>query len=235
MRKTITLQRILSVAFLFVVSGCADGPMFALKQMNPYYRRQWAKDSELGPTYHERLDEMRLLSKQIASMGPDEQRQWVEHIDAILEHDPSPEMRREAVLALTDVEPSLSLQLLQRASKDESTKVRMAVCAAIGKQDADQAIPILQPLLQDTDKEGVQISAIRALGNFQGPQTEGLLAAALQEKSPATQLAATEALAQSTGKSFGGNVPKWKSYLAGEAVEEEVPSIADKVMEWTKF
>ncbi len=34
---------------------------------------------------------------------------------------------------------------------------------------------------------------------------------------------------------YGGNVAKWKSYLAGEITEDEVPSLAERASEWIPF
>ena len=217
------------------IYGCADGPMFALKKMNPYYTRQWAKDTALGPTYHDRLQELRLLNEQIATMPPAEQQQWVTQVDAILEHDPSPEMRRTAVLILASVPDARSFELLQRASKDDSEKVRMAVCTSAAKFPSEDAVGLLQNLLQTDKDTGVKSTAIASLGQFKGPQAQGVLAEILQERSPAMQYAATQALAKSTGMHYGGDVSKWKSYLAGELVADDAPSLAEQVTGWIPF
>ncbi len=236
MRKENILRRIAVLALtLACCYGCADGPFYALKKLNPYYQRQWAKDSALGPTYQERIAEMRLLRSQLTTMTAAEQSEWMEMIDAIIEHDPGPEMRREAVLALSDVNSDAAFALLQKASSDENRKVRMAVCESTKNKDPDKAMPLLQSLLKDEDVEGVQLAAITALGEFKGPQAEGMLAGVLQERSPAVQYAATQALAKSTGKKYGGDVAKWKSYLAGQPTEEVTPTIAERVTDWIPF
>jgi hypothetical protein len=215
--------------------GCLDGPLFALKRMNPVYRREWAKDSKLGPTYYERIEELRSLRTQIGSMPSEEQSTWMVHLDAIIEHDPSPEMRREAVLALGNVSSAESVTLLRKAVDDDSDKVRMAVCQSIANQDAASALPIIQKLLKDENVDGVQTEAVRALGSFNTTESKGMLAAVLQEKSPAMQYVATEALAQSTGMNYGGNVSKWKAYLNGEVTEDEPMSMAEKATQWIPF
>ncbi len=33
----------------------------SMKKMNPYYRKEWQKDRELGPTYAQRVEELELL------------------------------------------------------------------------------------------------------------------------------------------------------------------------------
>lgn len=220
---------------LIGATGCLDGPLFALKKMNPYFRREWAKDVAIGPTYYERIEELRLLKTQLASMSEEEQSKWLVHLDAIVKHDPSPEMRREAVLALGSVRSEQSVSIIQFAANDNAAKVRMAVCKAIANQSETAAYPILQKMLKDEDEDGVQKEAVLALGNFNSTESKGMLTAVLQEKSPAMQFVATEALGKSTGLHYGGDVAKWKSYLAGEAPEDTPPSIADRAAEWIKF
>ena len=225
-------RRLLLLLTVLGAAGCLDGPMFALKRINPYYRRQWAKDSVLGPTYHDRISEVRLLRQQLPGMSSEEQASWVESLDTIIHHDPSPEMRREAVLAVAAVKGPRAVELISAASEDESVKVRMAACEAVGQQDLESAIPLLQKMLKDEDVHGVRVAAINTLGTIGDQRAIDLLGGVLQERSPALQEAATKALASSTGKSFGGDVAKWKRYLAGEPVSEEPPSIASRAAEW---
>lgn len=220
---------------LFGGAGCLDGPLFALKKMNPYFRREWAKDVAIGPTYYERIEELRLLKAQLAGMPEEEQTKWLVHLDAIVKHDPSPEMRREAVLALGSVSSTQSATIIQYAANDSAAKVRMAVCQAIARQSEQIAYPVLQKMLKDEDEDGVRKEAVLALGNFNSTESRGMLTAVLQEKSPAMQFVATEALEKSTGMHYGGNVAKWKSYLAGETPEADTPSIAERAADWIKF
>ncbi len=234
MRKR-SLDILLLLFLTATTSGCLDGPLFALKKMNPIYRREWAKDQELGPTYYDRIEELKLLRTQIGAMEPADQSKWLVHLDAIIKNDPSPEMRREAVLALGNVQSEQVVAILQSASEDDSKKVRMAVCQSVSNQTATDAYPIIQKLLKDEDQDGVRTEAIRALGNFNTPEAKGMLAAVLQERSPALQYEATQALAKSTGLNYGGNVAKWKSYLAGEVVEEEQTTLAERATEWIPF
>ena len=213
---------------LGLMAGCSDGPMFALKSLNPYYRRQWAKDAAMGPTYYDRIAELRELRSQIGAMPPAEQERWLELVAGIVERDPSVEMRREAVLTAGETMQPLAVEILEAASQDESPKVRMAVCVAAQKHTSEAALPLLQRLIRDEDTHGVKPQAILALGKFDSPQSRTLLAEALAERSPAIQLAATQALGEATGQPYGGDVAKWKSYLDGQPVEAEEVSIADR-------
>jgi len=45
------------------VVGCADGPLYELKKLNPVIQSQWKKDRERGPVFSQRVDEMRLVGR----------------------------------------------------------------------------------------------------------------------------------------------------------------------------
>lgn len=231
MRVHIRWRLLILLLPLGLSAGCSDGPLFALKKMNPYYRREWARDSAMGPTYYDRIAELRQLRSQIAAMPPQEQERWLELIAAIVQKDPSVEMRREAVLAAGEVRQPLAVEILQAASEDESNKVRMAVCIAAQKHAESDAMPMLQKLLRDEDTHGVKPQAVLALGKFDSPQSRTILAEVLQERSPSLQLAATQALTEATGQPYGGDVAKWKRYLAGDSVEPEPVSVAQRAAE----
>lgn len=235
MRVLIPWRLLMLMLPLGLTAGCSDGPMFALKSLNPYYRRQWARDAAMGPTYYDRIAELRQLRSTIGGMPPADQDRWLELVASIVQEDPSIEMRREAVLAAGETRRPLAVEILQAASQDESEKVRMAVCAAAQKQDPADAMPMLQTLIRDEDTHGVKPQAILALGKFDSPQSRTLLAEALAERSPAIQLAATQALGEATGQPYGGDVAKWKSYLAGEAVEPTQVSVATRAAEMLRL
>ncbi len=67
-----------------------DGPFYAMKQMNPIYRKQWQKDRELGPTYAQRIEELELLESRLASYAPDDQLRWSMQLEQLIQSDPSP-------------------------------------------------------------------------------------------------------------------------------------------------
>ena len=71
-----------------------------MKQMNPFYRKQWEKDQELGPTYTQRIEELELLESRLTSYTPDDQLRWAMQLETLIQSDPSPELRARAVQAL---------------------------------------------------------------------------------------------------------------------------------------
>ncbi|MFM8398538.1 MAG: HEAT repeat domain-containing protein, partial [Pirellula sp.] len=149
-----------------ILSGCIDGPFFHLKKINPYIQQQWQADREKVIVFSERIDELRLLRTQIASMSPQEQTEWISKLDEILQSETSPEIRRETVLTLEKVQQRPeALAALTPLSKDKNEKVRMALVAAL-RQNKDQlATNTLIAMSSSDPSNNVKLSATRALGS----------------------------------------------------------------------
>ncbi len=82
------------------MSGCQDGPLYALKAANPYYSmREWKHDEAIGVTDHERRRQLALLADTIDDLPADKQTFWAGHLEKMIENDESPEMRRLAIRA----------------------------------------------------------------------------------------------------------------------------------------
>ena len=71
-------------------SGCQDGPLYALKNANPYYTMEWKRDDAIGVTDHERREELGRLAETIHSMPKDKQKFWAGHLEKLIENDDSP-------------------------------------------------------------------------------------------------------------------------------------------------
>ncbi len=197
--------------------------------MNPYYRNQWAKDRELGPTFADRINEVKLVKRQIATMPEDEQTQWVESMEKLIEKDPSPDMRRHAVLALGASSHPRSVAILRKAIQDDSEKVRLSACQALASKKDPESLAMLGSLAQKDASSSVKVAAIKALSNYSGDEAKAILAKAIQDRSPAIQYQSTVSLAKVTGKDFGGDVALWRKYLSGEEVEAPEATLADRL------
>jgi HEAT repeat protein len=228
-------------AFAFLSSGCTDGPFFAMTAMNPYYRDQWKSDRNLGPTYEDRLTEVRLLQEQLTTYEPAEQQRWISDIDTIVRNDPSIEMRRQAILALRNVNVPESIAVLQKASTDESIKVRMAVATSLATLDSDEAVPLLSTLAKDDANTSVRAAAIRALGDHPTEPSFAILASVLDDLNAAIQLQSTLSLTKITGnRELGGDVPQWREFVSRgtpSLVSDPSLTIADRaasMLDWTR-
>ena len=200
-----------------------DGPFYAMKQMNPYYRNEWKKDRELGPTYAQRIEELELLESQLADYAPDDQLRWAMQLEGIVANDPSPEMRTRAVQALATIQNDTVTQALTRASADDIEKVRMAAAHSWGLQKSPAAKDMLLTLASNDASNSVRAAAIRSLGTFDEPDVRQSLATLIDDRSPAIQYEVAQSLAKLTGRNYGGDFASWKKFLGGEDVPEPAP------------
>ena len=85
-----------------MLSGCQDGPLYALKAANPYYvMGEWKRDEAIGVTDHERRKQLTILADTIDQLPAEKQRFWAGHLEKMIENDDSP--------ALLDREPARSV------------------------------------------------------------------------------------------------------------------------------
>lgn len=197
-----------------------DGPMFAIKRANPYYRAQWKEDEEKGVVFRQREDEIRKLHSQFPSMDAEEQGQWVAELAKIYDFETSPALRFDSVTALgKSTHPDVDAVLV-RACSDESTKVRIAACKSLAGRQSTTASQMLATVAQSDKDTSVRSAALRSLGTFQTDDAKSILRKSLDEKSPAIQFAATEALKTMTGKDLGGDVDIWRQFLDGQPIDE---------------
>jgi hypothetical protein len=219
------------IACCFVATtGCTDGPFFQMKKLNPYIQSQWRKDREKAVVYSQRVDEMRLLRSQFKSMKPDEQTHWVEQLNGILANEPSPELRREAVLALQQViERPDAVAAVAPLIRDNNEKVRLTVAQTLSLKPSPESTAALLSMATSDPSNNVRLAATKSLGKHSSDEVRQFLAQRLDDRSPAMQYQASLALKEQTGKDFGGDIELWKRFLQGEDVSEPKASIADSL------
>ena len=204
-----------------VGTGCQDGPLYALKEVNPWFTvRQWGGDEAIGVTDHTRREELMALAETIDQLPEDRQAFWSSHLQQIYTNDKSPEMRRLTVLAAgRSVDPSM-LELIEQGLKDDSLKVRMEACRALGRRREEEASRMLASVLGKTQDKDVRHAAIAAIGQHPGEIANNALKLALQDRDPATQALVIASLKQSTGRDLGDDPKVWIAALDGEPIQE---------------
>ena len=221
---------------LSTVVGCVDGPLYELKKLNPVIQSQWKQDRERGPVYSQRVEEMRLVARRLPSMQPDEQAKWVDTISSILQTETSPDLRREGVLALTEViQLPLAAEAIMKMSKDQNDKVRLEVSKSLRKQTTPESTQTLLAMATSDKNESVRLSAVESLGPHKSEDVKQFLAKQLSDRSPAMQYSASLALKDLTGKDFKGDVSLWKRYLNGENVEPKEPTLYEAMQQYIPF
>ena len=214
---------------LSLVSGCTDGPFYQMKKMNPYFQSQWKKDRELGPTFTDRLAELDLLQSQLAGMPEAEQQRWTEQLSAIIQKDPSAEMRARAVSTVAKVPAANAVTALNYASGDDVEKVRLAACRAWKSRGGDAARDMLMSLAETDESSSVRQAAIDGLSAFELDEVKSTLIRLLSDRSPAVQFQVAQSLKTLTGRDYGGDFEAWKNFMAGEEVPEPPqPSLAER-------
>ena len=215
------------------VAGCADGPFYAMKRVNPYFVYEWQKDSEIGPTFDDRLAEIELLESRLSSMSPEEQGKWASQLYRIIKSDPSPQLRFRAVKVIARIASPVSVEALNQASADEVEKVRLAACKAWAVQGGSSAKEMLMSLaVKEGETPSVRQAAVESLANFDDPEVRELLANLLDDPSPAMQYRVASTLKTMTGKNYNGDMASWKAFLAGQDVPEpEQPSFTAGVID----
>ena len=218
------------------VVGCADGPLYELKKLNPVIQSQWKKDRERGPVFSQRVDEMRLVGRQFPMMPPEEQAKWVNTISSVVQTETSSEIRREAVLALSQVmqQPG-AIEAVVKLSQDKNDKVRLAVSQSLRKQVTPETTQTLLAMATSDKSESVRLAALESLGPHRTEDVKQFLAKQLSDRSPAVQYHASLALREFTGKDFKGDVTMWKRYLNGENVEPKEPTFYEAVQPYLPF
>lgn len=203
----------IAVCTIAMTTGCMDGPFYAMKRINPYYRAQWRADRKLGPTFEDRLDEILLVEKQLPKMSPSEQGEWVTKLNEIIREDSSPEMRARATRAIALANSPTVDQALNAASSDEVEKVRLAACKAWAVRGGKPARDMLMSLAQADESNSVRQSAIDGLAKFDDPEVVKSLAILLDDSSPAVQSSVVGSLASITGEQYGGDIDQWRTYV----------------------
>ncbi|TWU56405.1 HEAT repeat protein [Rubripirellula tenax] len=212
------------------VAGCQDGPLYALKVANPYYSmKEWKKDEAIGVTDHERRKVLTQLADTIATMPANRQQYWSGHLKQLIENEQSPEMRRLAVRAAGAIQDPSALAMVEKGLDDESVKVRMEACEALGRRKGDDAARMLAATIGTETNQDVRHTAMTALAGHKSPIAVDSLRTALSDRNPATRSLAIASLRGATGKNYGSDPEVWIAALDGKPAAQVETRIADRV------
>lgn len=225
---TIRVLKCTLLACSLLVTGCMDGPFYALNASMPWTQRAWQEDEKLGPTFTKRMEEFDVLENQIASLPSDEQERWANFLSEMIETETSPELRRRSVECMARIPGEIADEGLTKASEDQVEKVRIAACNAWRSRDNQTAEKMLVQIAVSDQSSSVRIAALEALGTTAGGSAKEAMEVALEDDDPAIQFQAIKALKNITGEDFGGDVEAWQKYLAGSSGLPDQPVLADR-------
>jgi len=220
-------------AFCLLLGGCAGSELAA---WNPYYRSEWKKDEEHGPTFHAQLAELRAIRKNPDGMPPNEQANITQLLTNIVEDSPNAILRAEAALTLAALPTAEAIPALRSAAADEDPEVRIAACRAFGRRGGSDALDALTTAVRNDTDLDVRIAAAGELKRFSDQQSVQALAVALNDKDPALQHQAVQSLKKATGQNYGDSVPAWRDFVEGRTpTAPESPSIAERLLRFRLF
>jgi hypothetical protein len=217
---------------LFFSTGCADGLWYQMKKANPYYRAEWKRDEELGPTFVQRLDELQLLRKSLPAMDPADQATWAARLEHLIMNDASPEFRAQATSTVALVRGESTIRALNAASTDSSEKVRLSACKAWQQMGGPEARDMLLTLAtKEGESTSIRQAAIEGLAGYDESEVREALVQLLDDRSPAIQYQVTRSLTAMTGQDLGGDMQAWRDLMSGKEVEESPKSLTATFLE----
>ncbi|MEM8735134.1 MAG: HEAT repeat domain-containing protein [Planctomycetota bacterium] len=190
-----------------------DGPFYSLKSVNPYFLSEWRQDQKLGETFDDRMNELRRIENRVARMEAVERDEWAFRLEKIIQDEPSPEMRCQAIRCLAKMDSPAVDRSLKRACTDEVDKVRMFACNALKESGSAEARDLLLTVAKADTSNSVRQAAVDSLAAFDDPEVIRSLGSMLDDQSPAIQKSVADSLAQITGEQFGGDMDRWKTLV----------------------
>ena len=106
---------------------------------------------------------------------------------------------------------------LQAASEDSESAVRIAACDAWTRRRGPEAVAALSALLKNDSDVDVRLAASAALATFPPDVASQHLSQVLQDRDPAVQVAAMDALRTATGLELGNDINQWARHIQGNS------------------
>jgi HEAT repeats len=214
--------------------GCAEGPFNGGGTLNPWLRKEWAKDEARGPTFHTKMNQLRSTASQAHRLPAEQQESLATQLSEQYRTEGNTVLRAAIVSALGGLRSANVDDTLALAIKDNETEVRLAAAKALGNRGNESALQILSGAMSTESQVDVRMALADSLGRFKNsPEATRALGLALNDNDAALQYRAIQSLETVTGRRYGVNVPAWREYLAGGNPPTYTPSLAETVKGWS--
>ncbi|NLY01597.1 MAG: HEAT repeat domain-containing protein [Rhodopirellula sp.] len=221
---------VFSVVFVLVsLCGCSETFMIGDTTL-------WPPADQVSDTFpgitppFERIQRLRDLADKSDRMPGEQKQQLSSQLAAEYQQEGDPLIRLEMLRTLAHFRTESAAKVLRTAVDDADTDIRIVACGLWGDWGGPDAVAVLKETFSRDSDVDVRLAAARALGATGDSAAISLLGTALDDPDPAMQVRAVQSLRQVTGKSFGGDVERWRQYVKGEAPLPPKPvSIADRV------
>ena len=204
---------------VLAMSGCAtlsEIPVFANVE-NPFSNEVPAYKSQYGPTPAQKANRLRQLAQSASTLHAEEQAKISKELYELYSKTSDPILRREAVRAMGSFGVPIAAAGLQAASEDSESAVRIAACDAWTRRRGPEAVAALSALLKNDSDVDVRLAASAALATFPPDVASQHLGQVLQDRDPAVQVAAMDALRTATGLELGNDINQWARHIQGNS------------------
>lgn len=216
---------------VLAVTGCASGPIARLGY-GPFAK----KELTTFQTPAKRMAEIEAIGERSTGQDTPDQQQFVVDLARRVQTEPDPLVRRSILRSVAKFRTPLAAQVLTAGLADDDAAVRIACCQALGeRREAGALEPVAKALRDDPDFD-VRVAATTALGRIGGAGATRALVPALEDRNPAMQFAALNAVEDLSGQRFEGDVNACLAYAkSGQAPPERPTSVAGRWFSWSPF
>ncbi|MCG8447968.1 MAG: HEAT repeat domain-containing protein [Pirellulales bacterium] len=179
--------------------GCTTGP-FAQKDQT----------SIITPAM--RVAAVREIGASADQADSDEQLRLTEQLALQIRTEPDPLVRQAIQESIAEFSTPLAREVLIAGLQDDDIDVRITCCQRLGGRSDDSVVGALRAVLERDEELDVRLAAIDALGRIPTTETVSALALALNDRDPAMQYAAIQALQAVSDQNFGNDVAAWREY-----------------------
>lgn len=214
-----------------VVMGCATAPWsggWPVQGFPPKFRSTTRPGDPT--TFYERQRRMRSIAAGASRLDSAEQERIAGEMNELLRTDPNPLLRLEAVRVLSGLRTPTALTGLQLAESDADLDVREAACVAFGARRDRASLDALARMLANDESQDVRLAATRELANYRDAAAYRALLTALTDDDPALQNRAIDSLRHASGRDYGGDLERWRTFVeTGDAEPLPPQSVAERI------
>jgi hypothetical protein len=189
------------VALVASLSGCT---LFRAK-----------KDNTTIITPSMRAATIRDVGRQVSGYTEAQQAALCDQLAQQIKIEPDPIVRQTIQNTIAECQTPLAGAVVLAGLEDQDADVRRTCCRLVARRGADaQAVAALSRVVAMDADQDVRMAACDALGGIKGDGAVQALAAALNDRDPAMQLAGMEAMKEVSGQDLGNDVQAWRQYAA---------------------
>lgn len=210
------IPALLAISFAFCGGlGCTQSQFANSDWLTPpWVRSEWEAEAQVADSLFSRKAEMTQAVAAVSGSAVESQQQVANQLSEVILRDPILLLRLHALKLISTLDCPKTSETLNIATSDPSSDIRIAAVKALQQFPNSESVYQLQEIVANDSDDDVRLAAARALGNIPGQSSVRALGVALNDRNPALQITATEALMRVTGQpSIGRNVVAWQDYV----------------------